>query len=303
MAKGRMLNRETSLSLKLNALVNDTTRLLATWTIPHLDKNGVFHADPQVVRSLVFPLRQDLNTHEVAAMLDDIERVGLIRRFTASGRTWQVWPGFEHNQPYLRRDKERTDFPTPPTNGPTDSDKIPTVSRQIPTADGEKQAQLEVEVEVEEEIEVEEKARPSAPAAPADASRRVSGFASVITEHADARVAAYLDLLAQKDITDTNAELIMARVGQNDIELWREVLKAWAIGGDKGPYVPTNFTGLFSRFDAVKNAKRFTKVTTPVFASTRGRPVMLPQVPDPTPAEFAAAEARAKAQREARNGR
>ncbi len=54
MAKGRMLNRETSLSLKLNALVNDTTRLLATWTIPHLDKHGVFHADAQIVKSLVF---------------------------------------------------------------------------------------------------------------------------------------------------------------------------------------------------------------------------------------------------------
>lgn len=255
MAKGRMLNRETSLSLKLNALVNDTARLLATWTIPHLDKNGVFHADAQVVRSLVFPLRQDLNTQEVAAMLDDMERVGLIRRFCAAGRMWQVWPGFEHNQPYLRRDKEKTDFPTPPACIPTDSDKIPTVSRQIPTADGEKQAQLEVEVE--EEIEVEEKARPSAPAA--FAKRRASGFASVITAHSDARVAAYLDLLAQKDITDTNAELIMARVGQDDIELWREVLKAWAVGGDKGPYVPTNFTGLFSRFDSAKNALRFTK--------------------------------------------
>lgn len=257
MAKGRMLNRETSLSLKLNALVNDTARLLATWTIPHLDKNGVFHADAQVVRSLVFPLRQDLNTQEVAAMLDDMERVGLIRRFCAAGRMWQVWPGFEHNQPYLRRDKEKTDFPPPPACVPTDSDKIPTVSRQIPTADGEKQAQLEVEVEVEDEIEVEDKARRSAPAAVA--KRRASGFASVITAHSDARVAAYLDLLAQKDITDTNAELIMARVGQDDIELWREVLKAWAVGGDKGPYVPTNFTGLFSRFDSAKNALRFTK--------------------------------------------
>lgn len=257
MAKGRMLNRETSLSLKLNALVNDTARLLATWTIPHLDKNGVFHADAQVVRSLVFPLRQDLNTQEVAALLDDMERVGLIRRFCAAGRMWQVWPGFEHNQPYLRRDKEKTDFPPPPACVPTDSDKIPTVSRQIPTAGGEKQAQLEVEVEVEDEIEVEDKARRSAPAAVA--KRRASGFASVITAHSDARVAAYLDLLAQKDITDTNAELIMARVGQDDIELWREVLKAWAVGGDKGPYVPTNFTGLFSRFDSAKNALRFTK--------------------------------------------
>ena len=259
MAKGRMLNRETSLSIKLNALVNDTTRLLATWTIPHLDKNGVFHADPQVVRSLVFPLRQDLSTQEVAAMLDDIERVGLIRRFCAVGRTWQVWPGFEHNQPYLRRDKERTDFPTPPTNGPTDSDKIPTVSRQIPTAGGEKQAQLEVEVEVEEEIEVEEKARPVAPAAPTPAKRRPSGFASVHTAHSDARVDAYLDLLGQKQITDTNAALIMARIGRDDIELWREVLTAWAVGGERGPYVPTNFTGLFDRYDSAKNALRFSK--------------------------------------------
>ena len=307
MAKGRMLNRETSLSIKLNALVNDTTRLLATWTIPHLDKNGVFHADAQVVRSLVFPLRQDISTQEVAAMLDDMERVGLIRRFCAAGRMWQVWPGFEHNQPYLRRDKERTDFPTPPgpvppnsDSGPDISDKIPTVSRQIPTVDGEKQAQLEVEVEVEEEIEVEEKAR-DAPATPP--GKRISGFAVVHTEHADERVSAYMDILAQKQITETRAALITENVPPGYIDLWREILTGWAIGGDRGPYRADNMAGLFERFNAAKNARRFTKPAPSFQANTRGKPTMLPQVANPSASDFAAAEERARAQRAERAAR
>lgn len=60
MAKGRMLNREVCISAKFDALSSDRARMFATWTIPWLDKNGVFHATPQIVRAHVTPLREDI---------------------------------------------------------------------------------------------------------------------------------------------------------------------------------------------------------------------------------------------------
>jgi len=46
MARGRMLNKKVSRSLQFDQLPDDTCRLLATWTVAHLDVNGVFCADP-----------------------------------------------------------------------------------------------------------------------------------------------------------------------------------------------------------------------------------------------------------------
>lgn len=243
MAKGRMLNRDVSISAKFDALKDDTARLFATWTIPWLDKNGVFHATPQIVRAHVTPLRDDLTAAKVASILDDMERSGLMWRFESGGRRWQVWPGFAHNQPNLRGERERTDYPPPPT-----ARENPATAGQLPDVDGQKTSEVQVEVEVE--LKQKEKA-----------ARRPAGFASVHTSHEDARVATYLDILGQKQITDTNAALIMERVGPGDIEVWREVLTAWAVGGERGPYVPTNFSGMFDRYDSAKNARRFPKAS------------------------------------------
>ena len=113
MARGRMLNKVIGVSVKFATLQDDTARLLATWTIAHLDKRGVFYGDPDTVKGYVAPMLAHLTHARVAAILDDMERVGLIERFNAGGRIWQVWPGFDHNQPYLRGEREASDFPDP----------------------------------------------------------------------------------------------------------------------------------------------------------------------------------------------
>ena len=113
MARGRMLNKSVSLSMKYHDLPDDTCRLLATWTISHLDCNGVFYADPAIVKSLVFPMRVDLSIQKVAEYLDAMVAAGLITLFKSDGRLWQCWPGFDHNQTGLRKDRENTDYPPP----------------------------------------------------------------------------------------------------------------------------------------------------------------------------------------------
>ena len=110
--------------------------------------------------------------------------------------------------------------------------------------------------------------------------RKTAGYASVLTEHGDARVAAYMDILAQKQITDTTAALIMERIGRDDIEVWRQILTAWAIGGDRGPYRADKLSGMFERFDATKNSKRFKTAVAQPIGEWRPAKGMYPQVPD-----------------------
>jgi hypothetical protein len=116
MARGRMLNRSVSLSIKFNRLEDDSCRLLATWLIPHLDYRGVFYADADIVKGQVMPMRIDLTLERVEHYLQDMQRVGLLELFQHDDRRWMFWPGFTHNQT-LRAGKEKTDFPLPPADG------------------------------------------------------------------------------------------------------------------------------------------------------------------------------------------
>ncbi len=114
MARGRMLNNSICASFKLHQLPDDTCRLMATWIISFLDKNGVFYADPAMVKSMIFPRRADLTIEQVEFYLEQLQSTGLIQLFEAEGQRWQYWPGFTDNQTNLRPERERTDFPPPP---------------------------------------------------------------------------------------------------------------------------------------------------------------------------------------------
>jgi hypothetical protein len=108
-----MLNKKVSGSKQMDDLPDDTCRLLATWLIPHLDKNGVFHGDPLMVKNLVFTRRSDIDTGAIDRYLLDMELVGLIVRFYARGEWWIQYPNFAANQAGLRPERETTDFPSP----------------------------------------------------------------------------------------------------------------------------------------------------------------------------------------------
>ena len=122
MARGRMLNKSVCSSLKFHELPDDTCRLLATWIIAHLDHNGVFYADPVMVRSHAFPRRPDVDLEQIGVALEAMQKVGLIVLFKAKGERWQHWPGFAANQVGLRADRETSEYPQPPRQ---DAGKMP----------------------------------------------------------------------------------------------------------------------------------------------------------------------------------
>jgi len=123
MAKGRMLNKKISLDEKVNQLSCDTARLLFTWMIAHLDQNGCFYADPNIVKNLVFPRRDDLKIKKIAQILDEFDALGLIQRYKLNEEPYLYYPHFEQNQPGLRKEREaKSDIPLPDKDGlnPTD---------------------------------------------------------------------------------------------------------------------------------------------------------------------------------------
>ena len=137
MARGRMLNKSISASRKFHLLPDDTCRLLATWILAHLDRNGVFYGDPVIVKSLIFPRRGDVSAEQIEMYLENMREIGLIILFESQGQIWQYWPGFADNQTNLRTDRETTDFPAPVV---TQSSPLPQQSADVlstPGSDGE----------------------------------------------------------------------------------------------------------------------------------------------------------------------
>lgn len=105
MARGRMLSKDISLDEKVDALSNDTARLLFTWLIPHLDVEGRMYGDARLFKSIVAP-RRNYSVKKVEKMLTEMEKLGLITRYSVDGNQYLYAPNFEKHQIGLRKDKE-----------------------------------------------------------------------------------------------------------------------------------------------------------------------------------------------------
>ena len=105
MARGRMISKIISLDEKVDALSNDTVRLLFTWLIPHLDCEGRMFGDAQTVKSIVFP-RRSMNVRTMQKYLDELVKSGLIQRYADTKGTYICCPNFEKHQKGLRKQQE-----------------------------------------------------------------------------------------------------------------------------------------------------------------------------------------------------
>jgi len=130
MPAGRILLKSISESKKLAALKTDGARLLYTWLIPHVDVNGCFSGDVEVIKGQIFT-RLKKSDREIESFLSDLEDVGLIVRYEAEGDLFIFLPTFEEKQPHLNKDREATPripLPSPDqlkTKSGPNPDKIP----------------------------------------------------------------------------------------------------------------------------------------------------------------------------------
>lgn len=106
MAEGRMLNKRVCEDKAVNALSSDTSRLAFTWAIPHLDRDGRCSGDPVVLKSKVFPRREDITSSQMEGFIREWNEHDLAIWYEAKGELWLYFPGFKKNQRNLRYERE-----------------------------------------------------------------------------------------------------------------------------------------------------------------------------------------------------
>ena len=105
MPQGRIILKSISESKKIARLKTDGARLLYTWLITHLDVNGCFSADPDVVNGKVLT-RLNKPKKTVVSYLDNLASTGLIVIYEANGDKFLIVPDFAEKQPNLQPKKE-----------------------------------------------------------------------------------------------------------------------------------------------------------------------------------------------------
>jgi len=100
-----MLSKDISLDEKVDALSDDSARLLFTWLIPHLDVEGRMYGEARIFKSIVAP-RRNYSIKKVEKYLTEMGNLGLIERYTVDGNRYLLAPNFEKHQTGLRKDKE-----------------------------------------------------------------------------------------------------------------------------------------------------------------------------------------------------
>ncbi len=114
MPQGRILLKSISESQKLPKLKTDGARLLYTWLISHLDINGCFSGNAEVIKGKVFT-RLKKSTKAIEDYLKDMEDVRLIIRYEINGDLFLHSPDFVKKQPQLNPKKEgKPHIPKPP---------------------------------------------------------------------------------------------------------------------------------------------------------------------------------------------
>lgn len=138
------LLKDTTESAKVDKL-SANAEVLFYRLIMKADDYGVYHANPKLVRSNLFPLRIDsVRETDITRWMDELQKAGLIAFYDADSKPYLVIHNFGQR---MRNMKKR--YPAPPEN----------VLRQLAATCGETRPEIEEEIE----IETEEKANARPP--------------------------------------------------------------------------------------------------------------------------------------------
>jgi len=105
LARGRMISKQISLDEKVDDLSDDTARLLFTWMIPHLDREGRIYGDANIFKSIVAP-RRKYSDKKIEKYLLEMEQIELIERYFVNNNAYIYLKNFEKHQLGLRKEKE-----------------------------------------------------------------------------------------------------------------------------------------------------------------------------------------------------
>lgn len=124
MPEGRMLKKLVSTSQKLAKLKSDSSRLLYTWLLPHLDIEGRFSADPYIVKGYVVP-RLKMTPQKIKEYLEDMTTNDLIILYEVNGDNFLQLTKFKNFQ-ILRENRESKSLIPAPTKDSITTPGVPT---------------------------------------------------------------------------------------------------------------------------------------------------------------------------------
>ena len=114
MARGRMISQKTASDKKFCQL-GDQSALAFLLAITFADKEGRIPGDPAVLRSMVFPRREDVTIETMQMFIREWADLEMIVWYEAKNDQWIWFPNFQDHQTGLRRDREpESDIPAPP---------------------------------------------------------------------------------------------------------------------------------------------------------------------------------------------
>lgn len=121
MARGRVIANAICGDKRINQLSDDTSRLGFTWLITFSDAEGRTPGDPAMVRSMLFPRREDITVECMAAYISEWQDHGLIEWYEAGDDRWICFPQFGRYQVgFDRRHEPASTIPAPPGNDDSD---------------------------------------------------------------------------------------------------------------------------------------------------------------------------------------
>ena len=107
MAKGRMLNKTITTSRKFNlAVQSDFTRLVYCLLLPQADRDGRLQGEEILIKSMLFPWREDLKALAIKESLTELHNSGLILWYLINDEKYIQITKFREGQENLRYDRE-----------------------------------------------------------------------------------------------------------------------------------------------------------------------------------------------------
>jgi len=102
--EGRMIKKCISNSKSLGFLKSDSARLLYTWLIPHLDAEGRYSADPDLIKGHIFPKVKSMTISKIKKLINELAEARLIILYKAND---EVYLQLEKFHKYQKIDKNR----------------------------------------------------------------------------------------------------------------------------------------------------------------------------------------------------
>jgi hypothetical protein len=110
MAKRRMLSRRISHSKKVNKL-SLKAQLIYTWIIPYLDDYGCYIADPEDIKSEIFPKNKRISVSDIESALSELQVGDLIIIYAADGKFYQKYNSFNSFQTFQSDRPKKHEYP------------------------------------------------------------------------------------------------------------------------------------------------------------------------------------------------